>query len=314
MKGLIISVRFTNGLKYNLPVKSKFCKVIMRGIFVTFFYSILTRLWCRIPTLMSIYTLIKLCSWMKKLTPTWGHPLPSLYHACPAVILAWSHLNLVLSYQPHAISGAAREVSLDLISVHKPIHSPPLHVFWCVCFVHQFFVDKLSPRTVRCVFLGYFPYKGYKCLDLLTGKSHMSMDVTFFKRSHTFLHCLFLPPLLFYLSFLQILFHLALLHLALPSLLWCINAGNSSLYLQEMQLPHLPLVQIHPPLLSLNFPLLFGKISAVVPFIPLIILCPITLFLLPITVFLQLLTTLRIPSRLTLPFEISPGKQPWMRY
>ncbi|KAL9420128.1 hypothetical protein AB3S75_037830 [Citrus x aurantiifolia] len=69
----------------------------------------------------------------------------------------------------------------------------PLKVFGCVAFVHihNHNRDKLDPRAVKCVFLGYSPtQKGYKCFDPNKQKYFVTMDVTFFE-SQSF----FNPPL-----------------------------------------------------------------------------------------------------------------------
>ena len=40
--------------------------------------------------------------------------------------------------------------------------------------------NKLLPRTIECVFLGYsLQYKGYKCLDRKTGRVYISRHVRF---------------------------------------------------------------------------------------------------------------------------------------
>ena len=69
----------------------------------------------------------------------------------------------------------------------------PLKVFGCVAFVHMHNHnrDKLDPRAVKCVFLGYSPtQKRYKCFDPNKQKYFVTMDVTFFE-SQSF----FNPPL-----------------------------------------------------------------------------------------------------------------------
>ena len=47
------------------------------------------------------------------------------------------------------------------------ILSPP-YVFGSTCFVHLLSLgrDKLSPRSIKCVFLGFRHQKGYKCYSL----------------------------------------------------------------------------------------------------------------------------------------------------
>jgi hypothetical protein len=57
-----------------------------------------------------------------------------------------------------------------------------LRTFGCLCFpnVVPTARHKLSPRSARCVFLGYpREQKGYRCLDLTTRKVHISRHVVF---------------------------------------------------------------------------------------------------------------------------------------
>jgi hypothetical protein len=57
-----------------------------------------------------------------------------------------------------------------------------LRVFGCLCFPNTAAIstNKLSPRSIPCVFLGYSDeHKGYRCLDLVSGHVHISRHVTF---------------------------------------------------------------------------------------------------------------------------------------
>ncbi|XP_042501739.1 uncharacterized protein LOC122079386 isoform X2 [Macadamia integrifolia] len=65
-----------------------------------------------------------------------------------------------------------------------PSFPMPPRVFGCVCFVHNLHmqVDKLSPRSTKCIFLGYFcTQKGYKCYDPISHRNFVSADMTFFE-------------------------------------------------------------------------------------------------------------------------------------
>jgi hypothetical protein len=57
-----------------------------------------------------------------------------------------------------------------------------LHVFGCTCYPNMTATapHKLSPRSTRCVFLGYsIDHKGYRCLDLSTNRLIVSRPVIF---------------------------------------------------------------------------------------------------------------------------------------
>ncbi|WVY93382.1 hypothetical protein V8G54_032470 [Vigna mungo] len=80
-----------------------------------------------------------------------------------------------------------------------PLHPLPLKVFGSTCFVHDFSpgLDKLSPRSHKCVFLG-FPrsQKGYKCFSPSLNRHFISADVTFDESSFYFsqLSSSYVPP------------------------------------------------------------------------------------------------------------------------
>lgn len=62
------------------------------------------------------------------------------------------------------------------------LHTLESRIFGCVAFVHvhKQYRNKLDPRAVRCIFLGYAPNKrGYKCYHPPSRKFFVSKDVTF---------------------------------------------------------------------------------------------------------------------------------------
>lgn len=67
-----------------------------------------------------------------------------------------------------------------------------LRVFGCACYPYlgASRKDKLSPKSIRCLFLGYSNvHKGYRSLDTYTGRGYISRHLFFDERSFpTFLH------------------------------------------------------------------------------------------------------------------------------
>ncbi|KAL0423678.1 UNVERIFIED_CONTAM: Retrovirus-related Pol polyprotein from transposon RE1 [Sesamum radiatum] len=77
-----------------------------------------------------------------------------------------------------------RDTPYSCLFPDKPLFGIAPRVFGCVCFVHIHSpnLDKLSPRSVKCIFLGYSrTQKGYRCYDPQSRKSFTSADVTFFE-------------------------------------------------------------------------------------------------------------------------------------
>jgi hypothetical protein len=65
---------------------------------------------------------------------------------------------------------------------HKTLDYSSLKVFGCACWPHlrPYNKHKLSFRSKECVFLGYSAsHKGYKCLDIDSGRVYVSRDVIF---------------------------------------------------------------------------------------------------------------------------------------
>ena len=68
----------------------------------------------------------------------------------------------------------------SILFPHDPLHSLPPKVFGSTCFVHNFSVgfDKLSPKSHKCVFLGFTrSQKEYKCFSPSLNRYFISADV-----------------------------------------------------------------------------------------------------------------------------------------
>jgi len=76
------------------------------------------------------------------------------------------------------------KISFSCLYPGKSIFSVPPHVFGCTYFVQDLSLglDKLSPRSIKCVFVGYSrTQKGYRYYSPSTKKYFVSVDVTFFE-------------------------------------------------------------------------------------------------------------------------------------
>uniref|UniRef100_A0A803LQS3 Reverse transcriptase Ty1/copia-type domain-containing protein n=1 Tax=Chenopodium quinoa TaxID=63459 RepID=A0A803LQS3_CHEQI len=79
---------------------------------------------------------------------------------------------------------------LDTLSSHVTIpsvHSLPPRVFGCVVYVHlpKRARNKLEPRAVKCVFIGYGVHqKGYRCYDPIQKRVYTTLDCEFFEQTY----------------------------------------------------------------------------------------------------------------------------------
>ena len=81
-------------------------------------------------------------------------------------------------------SSLENQIPYSIVFPHDPLFHVSPKVFGCTCFVHDLSpgLDKLSARSVKCVFLGYSCLqKGYKCYSPTMRRYYMSADVTFFE-------------------------------------------------------------------------------------------------------------------------------------
>jgi hypothetical protein len=77
---------------------------------------------------------------------------------------------------------------------HVKLDYTSLRIFGCECWLNlrPYNHWKLEFRSKQCVFLGYSPiHKGFKCLNIPTGRVYISMGVIFDKNIFPFanLHC-----------------------------------------------------------------------------------------------------------------------------
>jgi hypothetical protein len=70
---------------------------------------------------------------------------------------------------------------LEVLEKIKPDYQS-VRIFGCACYpnLHPFNARKLEYRSVQCAFLGYSNlHKGFKCLDINSGRLYISRDVIF---------------------------------------------------------------------------------------------------------------------------------------
>ncbi|KAH9675580.1 retrovirus-related pol polyprotein from transposon RE1 [Citrus sinensis] len=116
-------------------------------------------------------------------------------HLLEVVRASLIQAHMPLSYWGEALASAAYLINRTPSSslgfqtlfqvLNDAIMSPnvpnlPPHVFGCVAFVHLPQQDKLSPRALRYVFVGYSLHqKGYRCYHPPSRKIYITMDVVF---------------------------------------------------------------------------------------------------------------------------------------
>lgn len=80
----------------------------------------------------------------------------------------WSDVVLTTGYlvnhMPSRVLGA--QIPYSVLYPNHPLYSLPLRIFGCTCYDHALDPsrNKLDPRSIKCVFLGYSrTQKGCKC-------------------------------------------------------------------------------------------------------------------------------------------------------
>ena len=96
----------------------------------------------------------------------------------------WGDVILTAYYLINCMPSSVLKNNIphSILFPHNPLHPFPLRVFGSTCFVHNFSpaLDKLSPRSHKCVFLGFTQsQKGYKCFSPFLNRYFVSADVTF---------------------------------------------------------------------------------------------------------------------------------------
>jgi len=96
----------------------------------------------------------------------------------------WGDVILTACYLINRMPSSVLKNNIphSILFPHDSLHPLPLRVFGSTCFVHNFSpgLDKLSPRSHKCVFLGFTrSQKGYKCFSPFLNRYFVSADVTF---------------------------------------------------------------------------------------------------------------------------------------
>ena len=98
----------------------------------------------------------------------------------------WGDVVLTACYLINRMPSSTLQGKIphQVLYPHQSLHPLPPRVFGSICFAHALDpgIDKLSPRSHKCVFLGYpRSQKGYKCYSPTLRRYFISADVTFFE-------------------------------------------------------------------------------------------------------------------------------------
>ena len=108
-----------------------------------------------------------------------------LYYACSQTF--WANAVMTVVFLINRMPALVIDYQTPLRMLSR-FHSIPYvlnlcpRIFCCICYVHvhSHLRDKLDPRALKCVFLGYSnSQKVYKCFRPSLGKYYVSMDVQF---------------------------------------------------------------------------------------------------------------------------------------
>ena len=106
----------------------------------------------------------------------------------------WGEALTSATYLINRVPSSTINFQTPSQALAEPIVAPVIpnlspHIFGCVAFVHlhKHSCNKLSPRALRCVFLGYAAYqKGYRCYHPPIQRMFITLDVTFHEDSMYF--------------------------------------------------------------------------------------------------------------------------------
>jgi hypothetical protein len=114
------------------------------------------------------------------------------HHIIEMGLTLLAHASMPLKYWDEAFLAATYLINrtptkvLDYDTLHKLLGTTPdysnFHVFGCACWpnLRSYNAHKLQLCSTRCVFLVYSNmHKGFKCLDISTGRIYVSHDVIF---------------------------------------------------------------------------------------------------------------------------------------
>lgn len=113
---------------------------------------------------LSTYNPEKWSGWTQTQAPIGSDSQLNVYYVSTQISLALLTSCYLINCTPSSVLN--HRIPFQIVFPDRPLHPLPPQTFGCVCFVHviPFRKNKVSPKSIKCVFICYSKtQKGYCC-------------------------------------------------------------------------------------------------------------------------------------------------------